>query len=89
MYDQGYYGEMIIARRYEELERQLELRRSLSERADQIVPRAEGPVRRMLRRMLRGTPRPVSGATASAPETATGRAAPTSPARVVEAAPAR
>lgn len=50
----------------EQLERAVERRRMLIERADQIVPRPAGALRRMLRRMLGRTDASVQPAAAAA-----------------------
>lgn len=53
----------------EQLERAVERRRMLIERADQIVPRPAGALRRMLRRMLGRTDASVQPAAAASPST--------------------
>lgn len=53
MYEQTFFNQQITRFEQEQLERAAEQRRFLIEHADQIVPRPEGPIRRMLRRIFR------------------------------------
>jgi tRNA C32,U32 (ribose-2'-O)-methylase TrmJ len=52
MYEHPYLSYQVTEFEREQLERAVERRRMLIERADQIVPRQAGALRRMLRRML-------------------------------------
>lgn len=67
MYEHPYLSRQITLFEQEQIERAAERRRFLTEHANQIVPRPEGAVRRMLRRTFRGrtgrtaTPRTASG----------------------------
>ncbi|WP_091229212.1 hypothetical protein [Microbacterium sp. 3J1] len=55
MYEHPYLAYTVTAFDQEQRERAIERRRFIAEHPDQIVPRAAGPVRRMLQRMrLRG-----------------------------------
>lgn len=55
MYEHPYLAYKVTEHDQEQLQRAAERRRFLAEHADQIVPRAAGPVRRMWERMLRGS----------------------------------
>ncbi|WP_311259845.1 hypothetical protein [Microbacterium sp. WCS2018Hpa-9] len=73
MYEHPYFTEKITEYENERLERAAERRRFLAEHADQIVPRAPGPVGRFGQRMLRAITGPRStapDAVAAAPRTA-------------------
>lgn len=71
MYEHPYLSRQITLFEQEQIERAAARRRSLIERADQIVPRPERAFRRMLRRVF-GTPdSKVSTARAAAARTAT------------------
>lgn len=52
MYEHPYLSHQVTRFEQEQLERAAERRRFLIEHADQIVPRPEGRIRRMLRRVL-------------------------------------
>lgn len=58
MYEHPYLASAVTAHEQEQLAADAERRRQLRERADQIVPRAAGPVRRFGRRMLRAVTGP-------------------------------
>lgn len=79
MFEHPYLTQQVTAREQEHIAAAAEQRRRLIERADQIVPRAEGPVRRLLRRLARrrttvGTAaRPVAERTCGACEPAVAR----------------
>lgn len=62
MFEHTFFTEQYSYYQQEELARAAERHRSLSERADQIVPRPAGAVRRMLRRIFRGDARQASTA---------------------------
>lgn len=53
MFDHPYLTQMVSTFEQEEVVRAAERRRILREHTDQIVPRPEGRVRRMLRRVFR------------------------------------
>ncbi|WAA66523.1 hypothetical protein [Microbacterium oxydans] len=57
MFEHPYFTQQIAAHEQQQIERAAERRRFLAEHADRIVPRSEGAVRRMLRRVLRGSGR--------------------------------
>lgn len=54
MLEHPYLSQYVTAERQEQIERAAEQRRVLAEHADQIVARADGPLRRLFRRLLRG-----------------------------------
>ncbi|MFB8189184.1 hypothetical protein ACFC14_07640 [Microbacterium sp. NPDC055988] len=67
MFEHTFFTEQQTRFQQEELERAAARRRMLIERADQIVPRSPGAVRRMLRRIFRaGAGRPVTTRPATA-----------------------
>lgn len=53
MYEHPYFIDKVTEYENERLERAADRRRFLAEHADQIVPRAAGPVRRLGQRVLR------------------------------------
>lgn len=55
MYEHPYLAYKVTEFDQEQLQRAVDRRRFLAEHADQIVPRAAGPMRRMWSRMLRGS----------------------------------
>ena len=67
MYEHPYLSYQVSEFEREQLERAVERRRMLIERADQIVPRQAGALRRMLRRILGRTGAGVQPAAAAAP----------------------
>lgn len=66
MYEHPYLAYTVTEYEQEHIQRAAERRRFLAEHADQIVPRAAGPVRRLGERMLRA----IIGARAAAPDAA-------------------
>ena len=65
MFDHPFFTEQISRFDEEQMERAAARRRMLVEHADQIVPRPAGAVRRLLRRIVRGStvhPAPTSAA---------------------------
>ncbi|UPL10854.1 hypothetical protein [Microbacterium sufflavum] len=52
MFEHPYLTQQVTAHEQERIATAVEQRRRLIEHADQIVPRADGPVRRLLRRLV-------------------------------------
>jgi hypothetical protein len=76
MYEHPYLAYKVTEYENERLDRAAARRRFLAEHADQIVPRAAGPVRRLGQRMLRAITRPQRNATDALPSTDAVAAAP-------------
>ncbi|SDS65764.1 hypothetical protein [Microbacterium paraoxydans] len=55
MFEHPYLTQQVTAFEQEQIERAVARRRMLIEHADQILPRPAGPLRRLLRRLGRGS----------------------------------